>query len=105
MDEGERERLGGMRSAISVSTLALWVGMLLEGWCSAIWLALWRVNHRENHNRVGSQCRGGNRIFGGHVMFANGAENSQRADEQYAKDNELAALSFEKIEKGARFHG
>jgi hypothetical protein len=38
-------------------------------------------------------------------MFANGAENGQRAREQCAKDNELAALGFEKIEKGARFHG
>ena len=38
-------------------------------------------------------------------MFAHGAENGQRAGEQCAKDNELAAFSFEKIEKGARFHG
>ena len=38
-------------------------------------------------------------------MFTNGAENGQRAGEQCAKDNELAALGFEKIEKGARFHG
>ncbi len=28
----------------------LWVGMLLEAWWSAIWLALWRMAHWENHN-------------------------------------------------------
>ena len=38
-------------------------------------------------------------------MFANDAENDQRGGEHCAKGNELAALGFEKIEKGARFHG
>ena len=39
------------------------------------------------------------------VMLANDAENGQPTGEQRAKDDELAALGFEKIEKVAWFHG
>ena len=48
---------------------------------------------------------GDGRNFGSRVMLADDAENDQSAGEQRAKDDELAALGFEKIEKIARFHG
>jgi hypothetical protein len=40
-------------TSVALWLRGLWVGMLLEAWWSAIWLALWRMAHWENpnHNR------------------------------------------------------
>ena len=54
---------------------------------------------------VGRKWNHSDAIFSGRMLLANDAENNQPGGEHRAKDDELAALGFKKIEKVAWFHG
>lgn len=59
MIENNRKAQADLNPTSVALCLGLWVGMLLERWCSGIRLAPGRTAQRENHNRNGSHRQPG----------------------------------------------